>query len=90
MKIFKKSMCLLLAVVMVLGMAITASAVETTETMSVTASKANPAVGEEFSIYLNASGDIAECGCFHAHFPVRSGHSVILPFSSYFALTSFT
>ena len=64
MKIFKKSMCLLLAVVMVLGMAITASAVETTETMSVTASKANPAVGEEFSIYLNASGDIAECGCF--------------------------
>ena len=49
MKIFKKSMCLLLAVVMVLGMAITASAVETTETMSVTASKANPAVGEEFS-----------------------------------------
>ena len=30
MKIFKKSMCLLLAVVMVLGMAITASAVETT------------------------------------------------------------
>ena len=63
MKIFKKSMCLLLAVVMVLGMAITASAVETTETMSVTASKANPAVGEEFSIYLNASGDIAECGC---------------------------
>ena len=32
--------------------------------MSVTASKANPAVGEEFSIYLNASGDIAECGCF--------------------------
>lgn len=64
MKIFKKSMCLLLAVVMVLGMAITASAVETTETMSVTASKANPAVGEEFSIYLNASGNIAECGCF--------------------------
>lgn len=64
MKIFKKSMCLLLAVVMVLGMAITASAVETTETMSVTASKTNPAVGEEFSIYLNASGDIAECGCF--------------------------
>ena len=64
MKISKKSMCLLLAVVMVLGMAITASAVETTETMSVTASKANPAVGEEFSIYLNASGDIAECGCF--------------------------
>ena len=59
MKIFKKSMCLLLAVVMVLGMAITASAVETTETMSVTASKANPAVGEEFSIYLNASGNIA-------------------------------
>ena len=58
MKIFKKSMCLLLAVVMVLGMAITASAVETTETMSVTASKANPAVGEEFSIYLNASDDI--------------------------------
>lgn len=64
MKIFKKSMCLLLTVVMVLGMAITASAVETTETMSVTASKANPAVGEEFSIYLNASGNIAECGCF--------------------------
>ena len=64
MKIFKKSMCLLLAVVMVLGMAITASAVETTETMSVTASKTNPAVGEEFSIYLNASGNIAECGCF--------------------------
>lgn len=64
MKIFKKSMSLLLAVVMVLGMAITASAVETTETMSVTASKANPAVGEEFSIYLNASGNIAECGCF--------------------------
>lgn len=64
MKIFKKSMCLLLAVVMVLGMAITASAVETMETMSVTASKANPAVGEEFSIYLNASGNIAECGCF--------------------------
>ena len=64
MKIFKKSMCLLLAVVMVLGMAITASAVETTETMSVTASKANPAVGEEFSIYLNASGNIAECACF--------------------------
>ena len=64
MKIFKKSMCLLLAVVMVLGMAITASAVETTETMSVTASKTNPVVGEEFSIYLNASGDIAECGCF--------------------------
>lgn len=64
MKIFKKSMCLLLAVVMVLGMAITASAVETTETMSVTASKSNPAVGEEFSIYLNASGNIAECGCF--------------------------
>lgn len=63
MKIFKKSMCLLLAVVMVLGMAITASAVETTETMSVTASKTNPVVGEEFSIYLNASGDIAECGC---------------------------
>lgn len=64
MKLFKKSMCLLLAVVMVLGMAITASAAETTETMSVTASKTNPAVGEEFSIYLNASGDIAECGCF--------------------------
>ena len=64
MKIFKKSMCLLLAVVMVLGLAVTASAVETTETMSVTASKTNPAVGEEFSIYLNASGDIAECGCF--------------------------
>ena len=64
MKIFKKSMCLLLAVVMVLGMAITASAEETTETLSVTASKTNPVVGEEFSIYLNASGDIAECGCF--------------------------
>lgn len=64
MKIFKKSMCLLLAVVMVLGMAITASAEETTETLSVTASKTNPTVGEEFSIYLNASGDIAECGCF--------------------------
>lgn len=64
MKIFRKSMCLLLAVVMVLGLAITASAEATTETLSVTASKANPTVGEEFSIYLNASGDIGSIGAF--------------------------
>ena len=64
MKIFRKSMCLLLAVIMVLGLAITASAEATTETLSVTASKTNPTVGEEFSIYLNASGDIGNIGAF--------------------------
>ena len=64
MKLFRKSMCLLLAVVMVLGLAITASAEATTETLSVTASKTNPTVGEEFSIYLNSSGDIDKIGAF--------------------------
>ena len=64
MKIFRKSMCLLLAVIMVLGLAITASAEATTETLSVTASKTNPAVGEEFSIYLNSTGDIDKIGAF--------------------------
>ena len=64
MKIFRKSMCLLLAVIMVLGLAVTASAEATTETLSVTASKTNPTVGEEFSIYLNSSGDIDKIGAF--------------------------
>ena len=59
MKLFRKSMCLLLAVVMVLGLAITAYADPTTATLSVTASKINPAVGEEFSVYLNASDEIS-------------------------------
>ena len=57
MKIFKKSMSLLLAVIMVFGLAVTASA-ETSATLSVTASKTDLTVGEEFSVYLNASDDI--------------------------------
>jgi len=57
MKIFKKSMSLLLAVIMVFGLAVTASA-ETSATLSVAASKTNPTVGEEFSVYLSASDDI--------------------------------
>ena len=32
----------------------------------------------------------AECGCFHAHMPVLSLHSVILPLASFLALTSST
>ena len=57
MKIFKKSMSLLLAVIMVFGLAVTASA-ETTATLGVTASKTDLTVGDEFSVYLNASDDI--------------------------------
>jgi len=64
MKIFKKSMSLLLAVVMVFGLAVTAFAEATTATLSVTASKTNPTVGEEFSVYLNSSDDIGSIGAF--------------------------
>ena len=64
MKLFKKSMSLLLAVIMVFGLAVTAFAEETTATLSVTASKTNPTVGEEFSVYLNSSDDISAIGAF--------------------------
>ena len=58
MKIFKKSMSLLLAVLLILSLTVTAFAEETTATLGVTASKTDLTVGEEFSVYLNASDDI--------------------------------
>lgn len=58
MKIFKKSMSLLLTVLLVFSLAVTAFAEETTATLGVTASKTNVTVGDEFSVYLNASDDI--------------------------------
>ena len=58
MKIFKKSMSLLLAVLLILSLTVTAFAEETTATLGVTASKADLTVGDEFSVYLNASDDI--------------------------------
>ena len=58
MKIFKKSMSLLLAVLLILSLAVTAFAEETTATLGVTASKTDLTVGDEFSVYLNASDDI--------------------------------
>lgn len=64
MKLFKKSMSLLLAVIMVFGLAVTAFAEETTAALSVTASKTDLTVGEEFSVYLNSSDDISAIGAF--------------------------
>ena len=32
----------------------------------------------------------AECGCFHAHIPVLSLHSMMFPLASFFAFTSST
>ena len=64
MKIFKRSMSLLLAVVMVFGLAVTAFAEETTATLSVTASKTDLVVGDAFSVYLNSSDDISAIGAF--------------------------
>ena len=58
MKIFKKSMSLLLAVLLILSLTVTAFAEETTATLGVTASKTDLTVGDEFSVYLNASDDI--------------------------------
>ena len=58
MKIFKKSMSLLLTVLLVFSLAVTAFAEETTATLGVTASKTDLTVGDEFSVYLNASDDI--------------------------------
>ena len=58
MNIFKKSMSLLLTVLLVFSLAVTAFAEETTATLGVTASKTNVTVGDEFSVYLNASDDI--------------------------------
>ena len=58
MKIFKKSMSLLLTVLLVFSLAVTAFAEETKATLGVTAGKTNVTVGEVFSVYLNASDDI--------------------------------
>lgn len=58
MKIFKKSMSLLLAVLLILSLTVTVFAEETTATLGVTASKTDLTVGDEFSVYLNASDDI--------------------------------
>lgn len=64
MKLFKKSMSLLLAVLLVFGLAATAFADQTEATMGVTASKTELTVGDEFSVYLNASDSIAEVAAF--------------------------
>ena len=64
MKLFKKSMSLLLTVLLVFSLAVTAFAEETTATLSLTASKTNLTVGDEFSVYLNASDTISSIGAF--------------------------
>lgn len=64
MKLFKKSMSLLLTVLLVFSLAVTAFAEETTATLSLTASKTNLTVGDEFSVYLNASDTIGSIGSF--------------------------
>ena len=64
MKLFKKSMSLLLTVLLVFSLAVTAFAEETTATLSLTASKPNLTVGDEFSVYLNASDTIGSIGSF--------------------------
>lgn len=64
MKLFKKSMSLLLTVLLVFSLAVTAFAEETTATLSLTASKTDLTVGDEFSVYLNASDTIGSIGSF--------------------------
>ena len=64
MKLMKKTLSMLLAVLMVFGMAATAAAAETSATLSVTASKSDLTVGNEFSVYLNASDEINSIGAF--------------------------
>lgn len=64
MKLFKKSMSLLLTVLLVFSLAVTAFAEETTATLSLTASKTKLTVGDEFSVYLNASDTIGSIGSF--------------------------
>ena len=64
MKLMKKTLSMLLALLMVFSLASTAFAAETTATLSVTASKSNLTVGDEFSVYLNASDAIDSIGAF--------------------------
>ena len=64
MKFFEKTLSLLLAMLMVFSLASTAFAEETTAALSVTVSKSNLVVGDEFSVYLVSSDDIAGIGAF--------------------------
>lgn len=64
MNIFKKTASMLIALLMVFSLASTAFAAETTATMSVSVSNSELSVGDEFSVYLNASEDIGSIGAF--------------------------
>ena len=64
MKFMKKTLSMLLAVLMVFGMAATAAAAETSATLNVTVSKSDLTVGDEFSVYLNASDAIEDVASF--------------------------